>query len=239
MLAGVILAGLALWACSPTTPKEPMTLLHADDFSDDLSNWVVEQQPGGAVSIEDGRLIIADEGGCSVWFREPLEAPVVITYTVKASSAARVSDINCFWMATSARSPADHFAAGHGRTGAFATYDTMHTYYVGFGGNYNSTTRFRRYTGDGKRPLLPEHDLAAPEEMIIPDHVYAIRLVAAGGRAQFYRDGELVFDYADEEPLTRGWFAFRTVLSRLEIDDFQVWALSEAAIADVLKGEWK
>ena len=33
-----------------------------------------------------------------------------------------------------------------------ATYDTLRTYYVGYGGNANTTTRFRRYDGTGARP---------------------------------------------------------------------------------------
>ncbi|MFW6353451.1 MAG: DUF6250 domain-containing protein [Verrucomicrobiota bacterium] len=235
LLAGVG-ALLSVTACTETPPK---TMIHSDDFSNDLSAWEVEQQPGGTVSIVDGQLVIADEGGGTVWFREKLAAPVVITYEVKASSEARVSDINCFWMASDPDHPEDLFAEGHGRTGAFATYDQLETYYVGFGGNYNTTTRFRRYTGDGKRPLIPEHDLSAEEDMITPDHVYQIRLVAAGGRAQYYRDGELVFDYADEEPLTEGWFGFRTVLSRLVIDHFAVWQLEPEAVAEVLAGEWE
>jgi len=215
-----------------------MEPVYFDAFDGDLSQWVVEQQPEGTVRIEEGRLVISDQGGCSVWFRTRLTAPVVITYTVKASSLARVSDINCFWMATEPDSPEDHFAQGHGRTGAFATYDSMETYYVGYGGNYNSTTRFRRYTGDGKRPLLPEHDLSAPAFMIVPDHVYQVRLVAANGRAQFYRDGELLFDYTDPDPLEAGWFAFRTVLSRLEIDDFKVWQPDERTAEAILSGAW-
>mgnify|MGYP000377406904 CR=1 FL=1 len=239
-----ILAGCALGLLAGcTTTQDPQTvmprLLYSETFDSGLSSWEVEQQPGGEVFIEDGHLVIADEGGCSVWFRKKLTAPLVITYTVRASSKARVSDINCFWMATEPGSPDDHFGGDHGRTGAFATYDSMQTYYVGYGGNYNSTTRFRRYTGDGKRPLLPEHDLSAPEYMIQPDHTYHIRLVAAGGRAQYSRDGELLFDYADDEPLTEGWFAFRTVLSRLEIDDFQVWRIEPAQVEAVLQGEWK
>ena len=42
----------------------------------------------------------------------------------------------------------------------FAAYNDLKTYYVGLGGNRNTTTRFRRYIGDPEtRPLLPEHDL--------------------------------------------------------------------------------
>lgn len=199
--------------------------LHRDDFHNGLAAWVVEQQPGGSVSAADGVLTIADAGGCTVWFREPLSAPVTIRYTAKVTSAGRVSDLNCFWMASDPARPDDLFDPGHTRTGKFATYDTLRTYYVGYGGNTNSTTRFRRYDGSGARPLLPEHDRTGPEFLLKPDHAYEIAVVAgADGRVQFIRDGEVVFDWKDPEPLRRGWFGFRTVWSRIEISDFQVWA---------------
>ncbi len=204
-------------------PPVPATPRHQDDFSGELENWIVEQQPGGTVRIKEGRLIIADAGGCTVWFRHRLEAPVVITYTVRMSSASRVSDLNCFWMASDPARPDDLFAAGHGRDGRFATYDTLRTYYVGYGGNANTTTRFRRYDGTGARPLAPEHDIGAPEYLLRPDAIYHITLtVTAEGRVQFIRNGEVVFDLLDPEPLTRGWFGFRTVHSRMEIQDFRV-----------------
>ena len=66
----------------------------------------------------------------------------------------RVSDLNAFWMATDARTPGDLFAAR--RSGKFADYNQLRTYYVGQGGNGNTTTRFRRYIGDTElRPMLP------------------------------------------------------------------------------------
>ncbi len=198
-------------------------LLAADDFRHGQANWVVEQQPGGTVTAENGRLVINDAGGCTVWWREPLSAPVRITYTARVSSAARVSDLNCFWMATDPARPDDLFAEGHTRDGKFAGYDSLRTYYVGYGGNNNTTTRFRRYDGSGARPLLPQHDLSAPEFLLKPDHAYRIELVVtADGRVQFKRDGVMVFDWQDPEPLRRGWFGFRTVQSRIEISDFQV-----------------
>jgi hypothetical protein len=111
---------------------------------------------------------------------------------------------------------------------------------VGYGGNANTTTRFPRYGGDGSRPLLPGFDLSAQQVLIEPGHVYRIMLVAAGGRAQFLRDGELIFDFHDTAALTEGHFGFRTVQSQLEIDDFRVWkassdesALDAAALWDV------
>ncbi len=210
---------LLLAACAPSNDKDVKTL-YSDDFSGDLSNWIVEQQPEGKVYVEDGRLVIADKAGCTVWFREHLAAPVVISYTVMASSQERVSDINCFWMASDPESPDDIFARS--RSGAFADYDSLQTYYVGFGGNHNTTTRFRRYAGTGERPLLPEHDRQEPEFMIEPDRPYRIKLIAADGRARYYIDDKLIFSFDDPNPLTQGWFGFRTVWSRLIIDDFQV-----------------
>ena len=211
---------------------EPGAWPPADDFSHGLANWVVEQQPGGSVTTDAGRLVINDAGGCTVWFRPRLNAPVTITYTARLSPTARVSDLNCFWMASDPARPDDLFAPGHGRDGKFAGYDALRTYYVGYGGNNNTTTRFRRYDGHGARPLLPQHDLAAPQFLLQPRHAYHITLVAgADGHVQFIRDGEVVFDWTDPEPLRSGWFGFRTVWSRIEISDFSVHAGTAAGAA--------
>ncbi len=194
-------------------------------FSPSLEDWVVEQQPGGSVAVEDGVLRILDKKGCTVWYKHPVEGPVRISYTVTANSTERVSDINCFWMASDLDHEADLFAEGHGREGAFAQYDDLQLYYVGYGGNYNSTTRFRRYLGRGEKPLLPGFDLSDEQYMIKPDKDYRIELVADGKKAQYYRDGELIFEYEDPNPLTKGWFGFRTVWSDLSISDLRIEAL--------------
>ena len=217
------LAGSLAQAAVPAA--RPGALLHADDFHGGLGQWVVEQQPGGTVTVRAGRMIIDDAGGCTVWLRTRLAAPVVISYAAKVSSASRVSDLNCFWMASDPARGADLLAPGHGRDGRFATYDSLRTYYVGYGGNANTTTRFRRYDGSGARPLRPEHERNTPGFLLQPDHTYRITLIAtADGRVQFLRDGEVVFDFLDPEPLTSGWFGLRTVHSRIEISDFAVHA---------------
>ncbi len=191
-------------------------------FESDLSDWVVEQNAGGRVHVEDGALVIDDEKGCTVWYRHELKAPVRISYSVTLSSEARVSDMNCFWMASDLDHPNDLFAEGHGRGGAFADYDDLQLYYVGYGGNYNATTRFRRYLGRGEKPLLPGFDLSESEYMIEGDRTYRIELIAAEGKAQYFRDGELVFEYDDPAPMLRGWFGFRTVWSKQTIRDLVI-----------------
>lgn len=193
----------------------------------DPAKWVVEQRPGGSVQLEGGTLEIKDVGGCTVWWRTKLTAPVEIRYTavvlMEDGPFDRLSDLNCFWMASDPEHPEDLFHSGHGRTGAFADYDALQTYYVGYGGNYNSTTRFRRYAGGGPKPLLPEHDLREPPFLLEPNHAYEIRLVAKpDGVVQYYRDGELVFDYRDPEPLREGWFGIRTVKSHLRITNLEI-----------------
>lgn len=192
-----------------------------------LSNWVVEQMPGGKVYEKGDALVIEDEGGCSVWYKEKLTAPVEISYEVTVVSAGgphdRVSDVNCFWMASDPATPDGvPFAPGRGRSGKFVEYDSLRTYYVGMGGNTNTTTRFRRYDGQGAKPLLPEYDLRDPAHLLQPNQTYKIRVVARDGIAEFWCNGEKYFSFRDPQPLTTGWFAFRTVKSHLEIRKFEV-----------------
>jgi hypothetical protein len=205
-------------------------LLYADDFQGDLSQWVPEQEVDGTTKLVDGALEITSPKGSTVWFRPKLEGPVLIEYTAtmvdEGGPHDRVSDLNCFWMAIDPESPEDLFYEGHGRTGSFSTYHPLRLYYVGYGANDNTTTRFRRYPGDGSRPMLPEHDLRQPEFMHTPNQPVKIQIVARGSTIQFLRDGELVYDIEDPEPYTEGWFGFRTVRNRMVIDDFRVYRLA-------------
>jgi hypothetical protein len=90
------------------------------------------------------------------------------------------------------------------------------------GGNENTTTRFRRYAGDGTKPLLPAYDLQDKKYLLEPNHTYHLRVIARDGAAEFWRDGERVFSFRDVAPLTSGWFALRTVKSHLEIRHLRV-----------------
>lgn len=191
-------------------------------------SWQVEQMPGGKVAFpDDGTVEIEDAAGCTVWWREKLTSPVEISYEVTVVSRGgphdRVSDVNCFWMATDSRAPDGcPFAPGHARSGKFSDYDSLLTYYVGMGGNENTTTRFRRYDATAARPLLPEHDLRAPRFLLEPNRTYRIRLIARDGVAEFWRDGEKILSFTDPAPLTSGWFALRTVKSHLVVTHLRI-----------------
>ena len=201
-------------------------LLHSDDFTRGLAQWTAELEKPGKILARDGVLEIDAPGGCTLWFRPELSGPVLIRYEATPIQAGgpndRVSDMNAFWMATDARSPLDLFATK--RSGAFADYNQLRAYYVGQGGNTDTTTRFRRYIGDPQlRPLLPEHDLQSRDTLLQPNVRRRVELVADGSRIQYYCDGRLLFDFRDPQPYTRGRFAFRTVDSHFEIRRFRVY----------------
>ena len=72
------------------------------------------------------------------------------------------------------------------------------------------------------------------ELLLEPDHAYHIALLATrDGHVQFSRDGVVIFDWHDPQPLRSGWFGFRTVHSRIN-----GWILDErtpAAVAEALR----
>lgn len=197
--------------------------LYTDSFRHGLSHWIVELEKGGSVAARGGVLAIDVPAGCTVWFRPELTGPIEIRYQARMISEGgpddRVSDLNAFWMASDARAAGDFF--GVKRSGRFADYNQLRAYYVGQGGNSNTTTRFRRYVGDPvERPLLREYDRAAP--LLEPNLWQEVRLVADGSRIQYYAAGRLVFDFHDPAPYTRGRFGFRTTFSHVELRGFRV-----------------
>lgn len=205
------------------------SLIYENDFDDDLTDWQIEQMEGGTVELNNGKLEINDVKGCTVWLKEKFTGPVIIEYNVviiqNGGLNDRVSDLNCFWMATDPKNPGNLFANSAQRKGKFSNYDSLQLYYMGVGGNHNKTTRFRRYTGTGERPLLPEHDLSDSKYMLEPNKTYHIKIVANNGIIQYYRNGELFSNYKDEAPYTSGYFGFRTVKNHMTVDDFKVYQI--------------
>jgi len=209
-------------------PYRVGAVLYSDDFSN-TENWTSELEKPGVVEAKDGAMNIDVPAGATIWFRHQLTGPIMIEYEASVLKAGgpndRVSDLNCFWMANDSRSPGDLFATR--RSGKFADYNQLLTYYVGQGGNDNSTTRFRRYIGrQDNRPLLPEHDLRSPEFLLQPNVSQRIQLVAFNNQIQYLRDGRTIFDFTDPAPYTQGYFAFRTTDAHLRIRHFRVYRLS-------------
>ncbi|WP_395396874.1 DUF6250 domain-containing protein [Novosphingobium sp. BL-8A] len=197
-----------------------------DDFRHGLSHWRIEAEARSRVTVQDGVMDIDAPKGISVWWTGELTGPVAIEYEVMAVSAGgpndAVSDVNAFWMATDPAAP-DGSPLSNPRSGAFGRYDTLKTYYVGIGGNRNTTTRMRRYVGEpGNRPLLPEHDRSDPAALLVANRWTAVRVAAEGGRITVDYDGKRLFTMNDATPYARGWFALRTTKSHLRIRNFRI-----------------
>ena len=225
--------GVLFFTVLSASPLKAEEILFQDEFSGDLSRWVVEQTPSGKTRVINGEMDIddapgaQDKGGCTVWFQEKISGPVRITYDAtmvqKGGQNDRISDLNCFWMASDPKNPEDLFVGSKERSGNFKKYDPLKTYYVGYGANENVTTRFRRYPRPrDDKPLKPEFDLSEAKYMNIPNKTLKIELVADGKKIQFLRDGELIFTFDDPEPYQEGWFGFRTTRSHIRFDNFKV-----------------
>lgn len=196
-------------------------------------HWRVESESADySVSFRDGACEIVAPKGLTLWYREKMSGDVVIEYDAivyKEKEGDRLSDLNCFWMASDPKA-SDVFKRSKERGGVFANCAQMKLYYVGFGGNSNTTTRFRRYTGEPDPEIIKEY--TDSEHLLQPNRWYHIKLVSAGGRVQYWMDGKLLFDYNDADPYTEGWFGFRTTLSRTAIRNFTYTATPKEAFSE-------
>ena len=155
-----------------------------------------------------------------------MEGNVTIEYEARIVSDGRISDLNCFWMASDPKAK-DVFTNAKRRGGKFVNSYTMRLYYMGFGGNYNSTTRFRCYDGDARgvedaafRPAILR-EYTDSSHLLRGDHWYKIRLEAINGYARFTIDGECIVDFADPIPQSKGYFGFRTTLAHAQLRNFR------------------
>ncbi|MCH7409347.1 DUF6250 domain-containing protein [Belliella sp. DSM 111904] len=199
-----------------------MELIFESDFSKKLDPglWKVEMDstPNSQVYTNAGKLIMDTEGGVTVWLDKKLEGDYEITYNrrvvLDSGRNDRLSDLNQFWAASD---PTD-IGMFH-RSGKFESYDNMHLYYVGFGGNYNETTRFRKYY-QGEKPVLGEY-ITEPY-LLKANHDYQIKTIVRAGEVSFWVDDKLFFEYDDPSPLQAGYFGFRSTWSRHQISNLKI-----------------
>ena len=185
--------------------------------------------------------------GLTLWRKQRYGADTVVEYDAmvvdEGREGDRLSDMNCFWLASDPQHK-DIWQRAEWRSGVFVRCYTLQTYYLGYGGNHNSTTRFRRYTGDEagvadterRPPVLKEY--TDKTHLLQKNHWYHVRIVSCDGRVRFYVDGELLVDYNDPTPLTSGWFGFRTTLSRTRITNFRTSAPERLSVAGGIPLRW-
>jgi hypothetical protein len=188
--------------------------------------WQVEMDslPFSRVHTENKKLILDTKGGVTVWLKKELKGNLLIEYQrsvqVSGGSNDRLSDLNQFWMATDPQNP-DLFT----RKGKFAEYDSLSLYYVGFGGNHNTTTRFRKYLGNGDRLILMERNEIP--FLLEANKNYLIQIAVFEGVISFWVNGLCFFEYTDPDPLTQGYFGFRSTGSRQHISKMKIFSLEK------------
>ncbi|MDZ7880417.1 MAG: DUF6250 domain-containing protein [Saprospiraceae bacterium] len=200
--------------------------VYADDFttSYDTTKWFAELRAdsNNTVSVKNGAMEIDVDYGATVWFKQELKDAWVIefdrTVPMQGGKNDRLSDLNVFWQATD-----PHTGKLMGRDPAFKNYDTLSLYYVGMGGNRNTTTRFRKYIGTSSKDIIREYTDAT--HLLETDKTYHCRIVFKTNTLFFYINEVLFFTYTDAQPLTHGYFGFRTVESRHIIDNFKVYEI--------------
>lgn len=196
--------------------------------------WCIESEsPDYKVSFSGDTCELVSPKGLTLWRKEKMQGDVTIEYDAcvvfNGAKDERLSDLNCFWMASDPKFPDDIFARASWRSGIFLRCYTLQLYYLGYGGNHNSTTRFRRYDGNEKGVDNPKARPSILKEYKDKDHLleanrwYHIKLQNCDGNVRYYIDGELLVDFDDPSPLKSGWFGFRTTLSKTRITNFKYY----------------
>ncbi len=199
-------------------------ILFEDQFAKPGNRWLLETQSAAPaiITMDSGRMIIDAKKDATVWLDQPLSGNMLIDcyreVWMHGGAHDRLSDMNFFWMASDPRN-----STLFTRKGFFKEYDSLQLYYAGIGGNNNSTTRFRKYTGDGEKPILREYTDAS--HLLLPNHRYHIQILIKEGLTECWIDGERVFSFQDPHPLTTGYFGFRTTKSRQVISDVVIYRL--------------
>ena len=213
-----------------------ITIILTAVFCHDIKaqEWKIEtESPEATVTWKNGTCDIFAPKGLTLWFDQRMEGNTVIEYeamivadkrlravipsSTNSKPQPRISDLNCFWMADK--------CGGCG--GRFLDNYALSLYYMGYGGNYNTTTRFRRYNGDARGVTDAEYRPHILKEYTDGTHLlkanrwYKIRLEQIDGRVRYYSDGEMLVDYVDPQPLTSGYFGFRTTFAHAKLRNFR------------------
>jgi len=209
-----------------TLPFKIGKLIYSDKFDLNLNKWFPEFEfpEYSKISISNNKLDLVTKRGATVWFKQKwfkqkLSGNYMITYDEiiinDGGEYDRVSDMNMFWMATN---PDGNFFNKDGR---FLAYDSLQLYYAGIGGNNNSTSRFRKYTGvPGDKDVIKEYTDSS--HLIAGNTLYQIKIIALNGRTSLLVNNELYFDLIDKNPYRKGYFGFRTTNSHQHFSNFKI-----------------
>ena len=196
------------------------------------ATWIAEDETGGATLAERGdTLEITAPAGLTLWYATPLRGSYRIVYEatvlVEGGPHDRLADLNCFWAASDPEHAEDFFARSEWRGGIFARYNSLDLLYVGYGGNENSTTRFRRYYGqrfgapaDEVKPLIGEYTDAG--HLLVANRPLRIEIAVTGDRTSFSVNGEELFSRKLAPGEGDGYFGLRLLSNRTRIVGFRI-----------------
>ena len=200
-------------------------LIFSDDFTELKTCWNTEYEDSlnSCLKVTDGKLEVISALGGSIWLKQKLSGNLVISYDAvvveKGAKYDRVSDLNCFWMASE---PAKEELKK--KNGKLSSYDNLNLYYAGIGGNENTTSRFRKYYGDGKKPVIGEY--LDKDHLLEGNKIYSIKIIIIDGRILFSINNRIYFDFKDADPYKEGYFAFRTTRSHQQYSNFRVYKIT-------------
>ncbi len=204
--------------------------------------WRIESEaPDYKVTFKGDTCEILSPKGLTLWRKEKMHYGMTVEYDAcvvdEGKAGDRLSDMNCFWLASDPNAK-DIWKRADWRSGVFTRCYTLQMYYLGYGGNHNKTTRFRRYDGNeegvenvDKRPAILKEYIDA-DHLLKSNHWYRVKIESTTtGRTRFFIDGKCIVDYLDPKPLDSGWFGFRTTLSRTRITNFQYYNTPSLSVA--------
>ena len=234
---------LLLWTLA--SPSWAQSGLNSRQFK---KLWRIESEsPNFKVSFQGDTAEVLSPKGLTLWRKEKLKADVAVEYDVcimdEGREGDRLSDMNAFWLASDPEKK-DIWARTDWRSGIFLRCYTLQMYYLGYGGNSNTTTRFRRYTGDYRgvdsadyRPAILK-EYTDESHLLKANHWYHIRIETINGRTRMMVDGECIVNYLDPQPLSEGWFGFRTTWSRIRITNFRSLPVEQPSVKAGIPLRW-
>lgn len=197
-----------------------------------LRHWTAEDHSGQMkIEVLNDTLDITAPKGLTLWYNTRLTGDYEISYRVKVLMQGgkhdRLSDLNCFWAANDPQHHNDLYARATWRQGIFQHYRSLNLFYVGYGGNNNTTTRFRQYFG-GKydmedplvRPVIEEY--TDPEHLLKPNEWYHVRISVRKGITTYYMNGEELFRLSIKEGEGDGHFGLRLLQNHVLFTDFRI-----------------
>lgn len=209
-------------ACSPTSH------MNMDDWKSEFNSAKT------SITCQNDTLDIVSPDGNTLWYDHRLEGNYSISYKITVVDAGgefdRLSDLNCFWGAKDPEYPDDIYRRSEFRNGVFQRYTTLELFYVGFGGNENQTTRFRKYhpeyldkDSEKVKPVLKEYDKLP--NLLEKDKWYKIEIKVKDSETTYTIDGRTIFRHPVSKGECDGYFGLRFWKNHVRCTDFKITRL--------------